>query len=287
MQLKVFLTGATGYIGGAIADALLARGHWVTGLARSDDATSKLSAKGIVPHPGDLASPASLTEAAKASDGVIHAGTTNDGRLDQEAVRAMLEALGGSGKPFVYTSGVWVLGDTGGTIADEGAALKPAALVAWRPGVEAMVLESAQHGVRSAVIRPAIVYGRGRGIAADFVKSARETGAARLVGTGENRWPTVHVEDLADLYVRALEQAEAGTLLHAAQGAYRVIEIAEAASGGPTKCWPLAEARETLGAYADALVLDQQVSAEKAKATLGWNPRATSIIDDLHHGSYR
>ncbi len=287
MQLNIFLTGATGYIGGAIAEALLARGHRVTGLVRSDDAASKLSAKGVVPHRGDLASPASLADVTRSSDGVIHAGTTSDGRLDREAVRAMLEALGGSGKPFVYTSGVWVLGDTGGAVADESAPLKPAALVAWRPGVEAMVLESARHGVRSVVIRPAIVYGRARGIPADFVKSARETGAARLVGSGENHWPTVHVEDLADLYVRAVERAEAGMLLHAAQGAYRVIEIAEAASGGLTECWPLVHARETLGAYADALVLDQQVSAEKAKATLGWNPRAASIIDDLRHGSYR
>lgn len=292
MQLNIFLTGATGYIGGAIAEALLAHGHKVTGLARSDDAVSTLSAKGVVPHRGDLTSPASLTEIAKASDGVVHAGTTNDGRLDQEAVRAMLEALGGSGKPFVYTSGVWVLGDTGGTIADESAPLKPAALVAWRPAMEAMVLESAHNGVRSVVIRPAIVYGRGRGIPADFVKSARETGAARFVGTGENRWPTVHVDDLADLYVRALVSGAPGTLLHAAHGAYRVIEIAEAASqgagaGGRTECWPLVHARETLGAYADALVLDQQVSAEKAKSTLGWNPRAVSILDDLRNGSYR
>src|SRR5260370_15429416 len=184
MQLNIFLTGATGYIGGAIAEALLARGHRVTGLVRSDDAASKLSAKGVVPHRGDLASPASLADVTRSSDGVIHAGTTSDGRLDREAVRAMLEALGGSGKPFVYTSGVWVLGDTGGAVADESAPLKPAALVAWRPGVEAMVLESARHGVRAVVIRPAIVYGRARGIPADFVKSARETRAARLVGSG-------------------------------------------------------------------------------------------------------
>ncbi len=154
------------------------------------------------------------------------------------------------------------------------------------------MLDAAAQGVRAVVIRPAIVYGRGGGIPADFVKSARETGAARYVGTGENRWAMVHVEDLADVYVRALQKAPAGTLLHAADGpSYRVKEIAEAASlgagaGGRTESWPLEEARKTLGAYADALVLDQQVSAERAKATLGWKPDAPSLLQDLRRGSY-
>ena len=202
MQLKVFLTGATGYIGGAVADALLAAGHSVVGLARSDEAARKLTAKGIIPFHGDLNSSLNLAKAAMESDGVIHAGTTNDGRIDQEAVRAMLDALPGSSKPFLYTSGIWVLGDTEGKVADETWPLNPAALVAWRPGVEQLVLAAARTGVRSIVIRPGVVYGHGGGIAADFVKFARETGAARYVGTGENHWPLVHVEDLADLYVQ-------------------------------------------------------------------------------------
>src|SRR5712692_1954493 len=161
MQLRVFLTGATGYIGGAVADALLAAGHSVTGLARSDEAAGKLRLKGITPYRGDLKSPTSLAAGVQASKGVIHTGTTNDGTLDEEAVRAMLEALRGSGRPFVYTSGVWVLGDTGGQIADESAPLHPTPLVAWRPAVEKLVPDAAAHGVRAVVIRPAIVYGRG------------------------------------------------------------------------------------------------------------------------------
>ena len=155
-----------------------------------------------------------------------------------------------------------------------------------------MVLENARERVRAIVIRPAIVYGRGGGIPADLVRSARETGAARYVGTGENHWPMVHLDDLADLYLRAIEKAPAGTLLHAADGtSYRVKQIAEAASvgagaGGRTESWPLEGARKTLGAYADALVLDQQVSAGKARVSLGWSPRAPSVIDDLKSGSY-
>jgi nucleoside-diphosphate-sugar epimerase len=292
MQLKVFLTGATGYIGGAVADALLAAGHSVVGLARSDDAARKLTAKGVTPLRGDLTSPTSLTAAVDAADGVIHAGTTNDGRIDREAIRVIGNAMHATMKPLLYTSGIWVLGDTGGKIADETWPPNPAALVAWRPEAEQMVLGEARAGVRAVVIRPGVVYGRGGGIPADFVQSARQTGAARYVGTGENHWPMVHVEDLADLYVRALDKAAAGTLLFATDGsAYRVREIAEAASfgagaGGRTESWPLEEARKTLGAYADALALDQQVSSEKGRTTLGWQPHAASILEDLRNGSY-
>jgi nucleoside-diphosphate-sugar epimerase len=292
MQLNVFLTGATGYIGGAVADALLRAGHSVVGLARSEEAASRLSAKEITPFHGDLNSPASLARAAAESDAVIHTGTTNDGNLDQAAVRAMLGGLLDSGKPLIYTSGIWVLGDTGGRIADETWPLNPAALVAWRPAAEQMVLASAPTGVRSIVIRPGVVYGRGGGIPADFVKSARETGAARYVGTGENRWPMVHVDDLAELYVLALQRAPSGTIFHATDGSsFRVREIAEAASfgaggGGRIQSWPLEEARKTLGPYADALVLDQLVTSENAKSTLSWQLWTSSVIEELRrHGS--
>ena len=284
MQLNVFLTGATGYIGGAVADALLRAGHKVTGLARSLEAANKLRAKGITSFHGDLNSPVDLANAAAQSDGVIHAGTTNDGAIDQAAVRVMLDALRASGKPLLYTSGIWVLGDTGGQVADESWPVNPSTLVAWRPAAEQLVL--AARGVRSIVIRPGVVYGRGGGIPADFVKSAQETGAARYVGTGENHWPLIHVEDLAGLYVLALQQAPSGALFHATDGSsYRVREIAEAA-GARTESWPLEEARKTLGAYADALVLDQLVSSEKARGMLGWQPGGLSILEDLRNGSY-
>lgn len=287
MQLNVFLTGATGYIGGAVADALLRAGHSVVGLARSDQAARRLTAKEITPFHGDLNSPAGLARAAAESDAVIHTGTTNDGNLDQAALRAMLDALRDSSKPLIYTSGIWVLGDTGGRIADETWPLNPAALVAWRPEAEQMVLRAAPAGVRSIVIRPGVVYGRGGGIPAEFVRSARETGAARFVGTGDNRWPMVHVEDLAELYVLALQRAPSGTIFHATDGSsYRVREIAEAASLGAgalgrTQSWPLDKARKTLGAYADALVLDQLVTSENAKSTLSWKLWTVSVVEDL------
>ena len=290
--MKLFLTGATGYIGGAVAEALVKAGHAVAGLARSEEADHELRRTGITPYRGDLKIPGSLAGGVRASDGVIHTGTTNDGRLDSDAVRAMLESLRGTNKPFVYTSGVWVLGNTGDRIADETWPLNPLALVAWRPALEQMVLAAEKDGVRAIVLRPAIVYGRAAGVPGMFVQSANETGVARYVGTGENRWPVVHVEDLAGLYVRAVEKAETGTLFHAAAGrAYRVKELAEAASfgadaGGRTESWPLEDARKTLGAFADALALDQQVSSEKARSILGWNPSAIPILEDLRSGSY-
>lgn len=290
--MKIFLTGATGYIGSAVAEALLAAGHTVAGLARNNDAAQTIRDRGMTPVLGDLRSPPSLAAQMDAVDGVINLGTTNDGHTDTDAVTAMLEALKGSNQPFVYTSGVWVLGNTGDQPADESAPVNPVPIVAWRPAAEQRVLIAAKQGVRGIVIRPAIVYGRGGGIPAMFVQTAQASGAARYFGDGQNRWPCVHVEDLADLYVRAIGNAPEGTLLHAADGpSVRVKEIAEAASfaagaGGRITSLPAEEAPARLGPLAQAFLLDQVISAEKAKQTLGWNPHAVNVLQDLRYGSY-
>lgn len=293
--MRVLLTGATGYVGSAVADALLEHGHEVVGLARSEEAAQKLSAKGIGVWRGSLNEPESVAAAAREADAVIHAASTGDSeapQADRQTVEAIIQAIEGTNKPFIYTSGVWVMGNTGESVATEESELDPTPLVAWRPAVEQLALDAAQRGVRSIVLRPAMVYGRGGGSVADFVASARKSGAARYIGTGENRWSLIHVEDLADLYVRALEQAEAGTLLMVASGpSMRVREIAERASraagaGGQTASWPLEEARGRLGPYADALVLDQQVSGERARNLLQWTPKAPTLAEELEHGSY-
>jgi nucleoside-diphosphate-sugar epimerase len=170
--------------------------------------------------------------------------------------------------------------------------VNPTPLVAHRPAMEQEVLGYKGRGVRTIVIRPALVYGRGGSIPRMFTQSARETGATRYVGDGQNRWPFVDVDDLAQLYVLALEKAAPGSLYNAAHGpSYRVHEVAEAASigagaKGKTQALPLEEARKTMHAFADALVLDQQISGEKAKKELGWSPRAASVLEDLKTGSY-
>jgi len=293
--MEVFLTGATGYIGTSVAEALLKAGHKVVGLARTPEKAKQLESRGIRAAIGDLRQPETIAAAARAAEGVIHTANTNDAssaQVDAAVARAILEALAGSKKPFVYTSGVWVIGSTGNKIADESTPVNPTPLVAQRPGIEQEVLVGKKRGVRAIVIRPALVYGRGGSIPRMLAQSARETGAARYVGDGENRWPFVDVDDLAQLYALAVEKAAAGSLYNASHGpSYRVREVAEAASigagaNGKTQSMPLDEARKTMYAFADALVLDQQISGEKARKELGWNPRAGSVLEDLKTGSY-
>ena len=295
MNRKVFLTGATGYIGSVVAEALRHTGHVVVGLARSEDQARALADRGFGAHRGDLRDPVSLAEGARNADAVVHtafAAAADTPEVDRAAVAAILEALAQSNRPFIYTSGCWVLGNTGGTIADEDTPLAPTPLVAWRPAVEQLVLAAAQRGVQGVVLRPAMVYGRNGGLLTSFVQSAREHGAARIIGDGGNRWSFVHVDDLADLYVRALG-APAGTLLFAAHGPeHRVREVAEAASraagaGGKVETVPLAEARKTMGAFADALALDQRISGDRARRLTGWQPRAPEVLAELESGSYR
>jgi nucleoside-diphosphate-sugar epimerase len=290
--MKLFLTGATGYIGSAVAQRLQVAGHKVTGLARSDDAAARLQRSGIDPMRGDFSDPRTLAAAAGAADGTISMATTYDPGIDGPAIAAILNALAGSNKPFLYTSGIWAHGDTAGKVVDEDSPPAPASLVAWRQAVEDQVLQAAKRGIRSVVIRPAIVYGRGGGIPAGFVESARKQGAAQHVGTGKNRWPFVHVDDLADLYLLALEKAPPGTLLLGVSGpSYPVRQVAEAASrgagaGGKISAWPLEAARQKLGAYADALVLDQQASGKRAEKLLGWRPHRPNVLEDIERGSY-
>jgi nucleoside-diphosphate-sugar epimerase len=294
--MQVFLTGATGYIGSTVAGALQKAGHKVSGLARSRDKGKQLESRGVRACIGDLLKPETVAEAARAADGVIHTANTNDAnaaQADAAVTRAILKALEDTGKRFIYTSGVWVLGSTGNKLADENTPVNPTPLVAYRPGLEQEVLGYKDRGVRTVVIRPAVVYGHcGGGLLKMLMQSARESGAARYVGEGDNRWSLVHVDDLAQLYVLALEKAPPGSLYIAAYGpSYRIRELAEAASigagtKGKTQAWPLDEARKTLGPFADALVLDQQVSGEKAKRELGWSPIGPSALDDLKTGSY-
>jgi nucleoside-diphosphate-sugar epimerase len=293
--MNVFLTGATGYIGGAIADALQRTGYTVLGLAHSEKSAQVLQERSIFPLRGDLRDSASLARGARQADAVIHAATINSSDMaeaDIPAVEAILAALEGTNKPFIYTSGCWVLGSSGESVADEESPTDPPGIVAWRPALERRILAAAARGVHPVVLRPANVYGRGRGIPAMLINLARKSGAARYIGTGENHCPMVQVDDLADAYVRTLTQAPAGTLVDVPGGpAVRFKEIAQAISqaaglDGRTESWSLEDARQVLGPLADALALDLQISGARAHRLLGWTPHAPSVLDDLGHGSY-
>lgn len=288
--MRVLVTGATGLIGGAIARRLAAAGHDVVGLARSDASATKLTDLGYQAMHGDLADAASVAEAARDVDAVVHAASPSDqntAAYDEAATRAIIDALRGTSKRFVYTSGCLVYGATGDTPATEDSALHPVELVRFRQALEAEILGAVADGVHPIVIRPAWVFGNHGGTAIMMYASAKEHGAARYVGDGQNRWTCVHADDLADLYLLALEKAPAASIFNGAHGpAIPLIEIARAAShgagaGGRVAEWPLDEAQQALWGFADAIACDQLVSGELAERELGWRPSRHSIIDEL------
>ena len=260
------------------------------GLARSEASAAKLLDRGFVAEIGELADPVSLASAVRGVDAVVHAASPNDqsaASLDEIATRAILEAQRGTDKRFIYTSGSLVYGSTGDTSATEDTPLNPVEMVRWRQALEREILAAGAEGVHPVVIRPAWVYGNRGGAAMMMVAAAKEHGAALHVGDGQNRWSTVHADDLADLYALALERAPPGSVFNGAHGsAPRLVEIARAASelagaGGRVAAWPLDEARKVLWGFADAIASDQIISGEKAKRELGWNPSRASIIDEL------
>jgi nucleoside-diphosphate-sugar epimerase len=256
-------------------------GHQVIALARSQESARKLETAGAQPVPGDLRDVRIVLRAVREADAAIHLAqeySADTVRLDRQLVDTVLEEYRLTGRPFLYTSGIWVLGDTGDREADETWPLNPTPLVAWRPAHEQLVLQA--QGARGIVIRPAIVYGRGGGIVGDLQRQGREGGVVRYIGTGENRWPFVHVEDLAALYILAL-QAPAGSLYFAAAGPSFRAKAVAAAAGPRAESIPLEKARLTMGPMADALILDQSISSRKAMQELGWSPKAKSVLEEL------
>ena len=279
--MRVFLTGASGYIGSAVLDAFARAGHDVDALVRNSEKAAKVQARGAHPILGDLSKPASYADAVAAADGVVHTAfehSPGGPAIDSTVLDVVLAPPKRRKRFVVYTSGVWVLGNCA-TPADETAALNPPEVVAWRPAHEQRVLNA--KGLRTIVIRPGIVYGSSRGIVGDLFKDAANS-LVRVIGGGDNHWPLVHDRDLADLYLRVATQDDVSGLFHANdEGDERVNDLVAAiASHAKTKPsirhMPLAEARKKIGPFADALVLDQVVRSPRARA-LGWSPSLHSV----------
>jgi len=295
--LKLFITGGTGYIGQAVARKAISLGHQVTALVRQDTsgAASALAHLGAKLHIGDLREPQSFAATAGAADGVVHAASTNDASaaaVDEAAVVAMLSHLH-PGAAFVYTSGIWVYGNTAGKPATEASALNPTPLVAWRPALEQQLkVLAASRSVAAVTLRPAMVHGYGGGIFGMLAGMARQNGCVRIIGDGRNHWPAVHVDDLATAYLSAVERAAGGDgqvtgqiFNVVAEDAVALADIGEAIraqmGADRVETWPLDDARKSLGAFADALALDQTVSGQHARRVLAWKPHGPGLIADL------
>ncbi|KAA2265091.1 NAD-dependent epimerase/dehydratase family protein [Solihabitans fulvus] len=291
--MRVLLIGGSGYLGTVLAEHLSTLGHEVVVLTRPAKANTETPYERRV---GDLTDPASLTAAVTPDiDAVINLGQpSGDEAVDRAAIDALTAPLRGTDRAFLYTSGVWVLGATGDTTADEATPTNPIPIVGYRPAIESHVLATAQDGVRATVVRPGVVHGRGGGIPAMLVDLARRQGAPVAVADLSVRWPMIHVDDLATLFAMVVENAPAGTLWHGVtQPAVSVRDLSVAAGqaagvSGEPQVWPLEDARAELGAlFADALALDQSVSGDAVRDRLGWQPSNTDAVADLAAGSYR
>jgi nucleoside-diphosphate-sugar epimerase len=285
--MRIFLTGATGYVGSAVMDALLRSGHEVTALVRDPEKAERVSGRGVHPVIGELSRPASYAAAAENADSIVHTALESSKRMqdvDRTALDTLLAAArsrAAAGLPagIVYTSNIWVLGEAAG--ATEEMPANPIPLVSWRPAHEQAVLDARSDGVRAVVIRPGVVYGGARGIVGDLLKDAAN-GLVRVVGNGRNHWACIYDRDLADLYVRVATMDDAAGVFHANDEADESVDdivaaIVEHAKMPPdVRHMPIEEARKKLGAYADALALDQIVRSPRAHA-LGWAPTLRSV----------
>jgi len=281
--MPVLLTGATGHVGSAVLDALLAHGHDVVALVRSDAKAQAVSARGARAVVGDLTDTALLERLMLDADGVVHTASPGDAtsaEVDGGVVDAAVRALSRGQVPYVHTGGVWIFG--AGDDLVETDEPRPLPITAWRLGVEARLRAST---VRSTIIAPGIVHGRGLGIP-NVLDGGDEV---RLVGNGSQRWTTVHADDLAELYVLALERAAADAYHLGVSGENPTVrELGEAAAHGrPVVAEDVETTRARLGApFADALLLDQRASGRHAREELGWAPTSPTLVEELAAGGY-
>jgi nucleoside-diphosphate-sugar epimerase len=276
--MRIFITGATGYVGGAVAPALRGRGHELTALVRPGTDSKSLRDRGIASVDGDLAALPSLAGSLGGYDAYVHIAQANS--PDGPGLnRTALDVFIAQESFLVYTSGVWVCGDTDNQMVDETTPPNPLPIVAWRPEQEQAALATG----RAAVLRPGCVYGGKQSLCRGWFEAAEKKQPVNLVGDGLNQWAMVNLHDLADCYVRVIEQKATG-ILHAVDDTNEThLGCAlSAAPGSVIETIPIETARQKFGPFADALALDQRVSSAATRRKLGWTPSRefTSSLDE-------
>ena len=290
--MNVFITGAAGFIGGSIATGLVRAGHHVTGLVRNAEQVDELKALGINAVIGTLDDRDLLTQQAHAADAVINAASSDH----RAAVEALLDALRGSNKVFLHTSGSSIVGDASGgkssdVIYHEDNLPEPTVDKAARVAIDNLILAAAKDGVNSAVICNTLIYGHSLGVKRDSVqlprllKQARKSGVVRHVGSGQNIWSNVHIEDVVALYLLALTRNIPGTFYFVESSEASFIDmttaIAQALNLGQPQDWPLKDAEAEWG-YEMAnygLGSNSRVRGKHAREMLGWVPKRTSVVE--------
>ncbi|MGE3918754.1 MAG: NAD-dependent epimerase/dehydratase family protein [Hyphomicrobiaceae bacterium] len=290
----------SGYIGGSVSAAMVAAGHNVSGLVRSQEAAAQVQTLGVEPVHGTLDDIDTLRRAAKQADAVINAASA-----DHEAsALAMLESLEGSGKAFIHTSGTSIVGTQAAgqrveDVFDEATPLKPSGGRAARVALNDRILSFQSRGVRSVIICPSLIYGVGTGPAKHsiqvpwLIELAVKSGVAKHYGPGENIWSNVHIDDLVELYRLALDAAPAGAFYFAENGENSMKDICEAINrklgiDGGTVAMSLDEATREWGENGtqNTMGSNSRVRAVRARKELGWRPHRPSLIDEIQTGCY-
>ena len=294
--MRVFLTGATGFLGEAIVRELQEAGHEVLGLARNPAKAAELARAGVEAHIGDLGDLESLAAGAAAADGVIHTAFGHDfskyreaGETDRVAVEAMASALEGSGKPLVITSGTTIVA-IGRLVTEDQAAREDAPSGVRAPSEHALAAASGR-GVRGVAVRlPPSVHDEGdSGFVPALIGGARAKGISAYVGDGMNRWPAVHRLDAARLFRLALEKAPAGPLHGAAEEGVAMREIAEAIGEGlgvPVRSIDVEEAKDHFDWMAMFVGVDNPTSSAITRDRTGWDPQRPGLLADMRQSGY-
>jgi nucleoside-diphosphate-sugar epimerase len=294
--MRIFVTGASGFVGSAVVKELIGAGHAVVGLARSDASAAAIAAAGAEVHRGSLEDTDSLKAGAAAADSVIHTGFNHDFsrfaencELDRRAILALGDALAGSDRPLLVTSGVGLL-PPGRTVVEDDAV--PATAPTPRIATEQAAAVLAERGVRVSVVRlPPSVHGEGdHGFVPIVIGMARKAGVSAYVGEGQNHWPAVHRLDAARLYRLAIEKGAADPRYHAvAEEGVAFREVATVIGrhlGLPVVALTAEEGAEHFGWFAHFAAIDSIASSARTRQKLGWEPVETGLLPDLDSGHY-